>query len=76
MVSAVDKRSSPTSATRVRSLWVEFVIGSRLASRVFLPLQRATVINSNSIWTSGPPLITVLATEGFNTEIDYQPQGR
>ena len=38
---AVDERSPPTSVTRVDTrtrllMWVEFVVGSRLALRVFL----------------------------------------
>ena len=44
------------SRTR-RQMWVEFVVGSRLCSEgfspgspVFLPPQKSTLLNSNSIW--------------------------
>ena len=74
MVGAVDKRSPPNSVfdSRTRRFkWVEFVVGSRLAPRVFFPgspvfflPQEPTPINSNAIWTPGPPLITILPIEG------------
>ena len=45
------------SRTR-RHMWVEFVVGSRPCSEsfspgspVFLPPQKSTILNSNSIWT-------------------------
>ena len=45
----------PEFDSRTSSLmWVEFVVGSRLAPRVFhrvfLPPQKPTLLNSNSIW--------------------------
>ena len=50
------------SRTR-RHMWVEFVVGSRLRSEgfspgspVFLPPQKPTFLNSNSIWNTRTPL--------------------
>ena len=34
-----------------------------MGSPVFFPPQKTALLTSNSIWTSGPLLITVLATE-------------
>ena len=60
----MDKRSPPTSETRVRFPYspltcVEFVVGYRLAPRLFNGFERLspstkkkTLLNSNSIWTS------------------------
>ena len=88
MIGAVDKRSpqsylcDPGSISRTRRLmWIEFVVGSRLAPRVFLRFssihKKPTLVNCKSIWTSGRPLIAILATEGVTLlkyrllEIDY-----
>ena len=70
MVSAVTKRSPPISETSIPILAVSCGLsllwfspcseGFSRGSPVFLP----PFVNSNSIWTSGPMLITVLATEG------------
>ena len=65
MVGAAD--SPGASLTRFdsrtqRLMCVEFVVGSLPAPRgfprAFLSLQTPTLLNSNSIWTLGPPLIS------------------
>ena len=77
MIGTEDKRSSaPSSVTRVRFPYsLMWVVALRVFLRVLRFLvspQKSTNLNSNSIWTSRPPLITVLATKGVISIIVYQ----
>ena len=61
------ERSTPTNVSRtLRHMWVEFVVGSRPCSEgfspgslVFLPPQKSTFLNSNSIRNSRTTVLSV-----------------
>ena len=56
------------------SCGLSFVVGLVFSnSLVLLPPQKPSLLNSNLIWKSGPPMRTVLETEGVTLleNIDY-----
>ena len=77
MVGAVDQRSSLTFETRVRfpyTLSHCLLLVLALLRGFFSGFPPSTDTNTSKfqlIWTSGPPLITVVATEG-DTFFKYQ----